>query len=648
MKIPSIWTAAPLGAAVLFPLAASAELFQGPFGPGGTWNVYETVTTATTFKDALEAATASKFDPVTGTVDPGGSVAGNLVSVLSQGENDMIAKNLLPTANVWIGLSDRVGVAPGATESQVFGSPGNLTNGWAWTTGETFSFNAWGGGEPNDAGGEDAAHIRNDGLWNDNTSGYGLNEPVADEHSTAEGAATAFRVVEYRTESATPIAGIKVGSALPAPGTLNAPAGGFGTWGVREVTGLTLAGNIRDSVDLIQSGAGTAHLAQLPKLDVTDPDTNAAGGPVLGGTPIPFLSNTAEDDNNILTAARGTVQVTEAGTYTIQVRSDDGFALRVVGQQFDSVNGLGYIDPVDPSTIAFHTGTGDANTRGIITLAAGTYDVEFIAWEGGGGAYYEVSSTKGAITDTSGTPAQWLALGDGSIQDAIVPTVRLSSPATVTNAAAPEGQQVTTLAGGRDALANATTTYTREVSVVSITDAQMPIEQQAGVIDDYGTSVIGKITVDNGAGASNETLGITFGLRADDGASLRIVGQSFLSINDFDGGENNIAVLLEEGGDQTMVADYLTGDTNAWGYIELTEGEYDFIAYQFERGGGSNINLWWALGDHTATGDTGAQGFQRLTTATPGNIGLGLVPEPGSALLGLSALTLLFTRRRRS
>ena len=70
----------------------------------------------------------------------------------------------------WIGLTDRFGLAPGATESN--DTADKLTMGWAWANGEPFTYQNWNPGEPNDAGGEDAGQMVSNGGWNDNGSGY--------------------------------------------------------------------------------------------------------------------------------------------------------------------------------------------------------------------------------------------------------------------------------------------------------------------------------------------------------------------------------------------------------------------------------------------------------------------------------------------
>ncbi len=635
------WLTLPLRALVLLPGLAAADYIQAPFGPGGTWNVYETGFAADTFKNALANA-QSRFDPV------GGTVAGTLVSIINQNENDVFARTWFPGQDLWIGLTDREGAAPGAQESQTFGV-GNTTNGWAWTSGEAFAFNAWGGGEPNDfSGAEDAAHIRGDGLWNDNASGFGLNEPIAPVlqpgTSNAEGAPTFSYVVEYFTGSATPLPGIRLASALPAPGDIPSIPGGMGTWGVREVRGITGVGNILQAVAALQSGGGTSTFAQMPRLDVADPDTNGTGGPILGSTPQPYLTNTAGvDDNDILTVANGKIQVTEAGTYTIQVRGDDGFALRVEGAEFTGVDGAGRIDPADPSSIYFREGTGDANTRGFVTLAVGTYNVQFVNWEGGGGAYYEVTSAKGQVTDPA--TAQWLALGDGTTLPARNSNpARLTGPVTVSNAAhAPTNLASATAAV--DAAIGNNTAFVTTRNNTNIPEGEMPIAgtQQ----DNYATKVTGSFLLDDQDGTAGESITLTFGIIADDGASLRIVGQDFEAATDFTG--DGDAALVDVSGDMTLVADYFTGNTNAFARITLVEGQtYDFEAYHMEGGGGSNLNIIYAMGDYLGQGQSIF--FQSLTTdagvTIAANVGLGLVPEPGSALLGLLSLGLLVRRRR--
>lgn len=625
MKTTPRWLTLSLSAFALTPFALQAELFQAPFGPGGTWNVYETGSAGATFESALTNAKSRKFDPITGTVNASGTVAGNLPDILSQGENTFINRTI-QTGDSWIGLTDREGWAPGASE-------GNFR----WTSGQPVGYTNWGGGEPNNAGaGEDAGQLSGGGTWNDNGAGSG-----------GESSPTFGYAIEYATSSPLPYSGIRIGSALPAAGTLPGAIGSGGQWSVREVQGVGGVGNILQAVDVLRGSTGTVKTGQFATLNTTDPQTNAGGGPMLSTAPNAFLSNTAADDNDIVSSAKGKIRVTEAGTYTFQVRSDDGFALRVVGAQFDSVNGAGYLDPVDRSTMVFNAGTGDSNTRGVITLAAGAYDVEFVHWEGGGGAFYEVTHTKGSVSDPAA--AQWLALGDGStVQTKHSETVFLTGAATVSNtpytAVDPKLSNAITAI---NAAIGGGTARTGTTNTVAVADGQMPIERDGVAIDNYATKVTGSIALNDHDATAGESQIVTFHVASDDGALLRIVGQDFINVTDFTG--DGDATKLNFEGDDSISADYWTGNTNAFGSIQLKEGEtYNFELYQYEGGGGSNVNIWYALGDHTVTGWNEAL-FRRLTLdqILQGFTGIGMVPEPSTALFGLASLGLLARRRRQ-
>ena len=654
--------------------ASAGVTFTGQFGDGGTWNVYEAIETPFTFKQAWEFA-MTRPDPT------GGSEMGHLVTLASLEENNFV-HTTGGGGDRWIGLSDRVGVAPGATESAFGFDP--ATEGWAWVTGEPFTFQNWGDGEPNNAApGEDAAHLRADSLWNDNASGFGADDPEPDPDpifgdSPAEGAATFGFIIEWSTNLATEPPGFPMirddplpPRVFPAPLTrLPGPDGtasAFGVLDIRDV-GTGGVGGMRAAVTEILSGMGTRIEGTATHFDIHDPDNGAAQGSIAGPQ-VPIPSNMAGvDDDNFQEVVKGTfiVPAGQGGNYTFNVRSDDGFAMRILSQpsggsltqhQFTASSG-GITD--EDGTLVFMAPTGDSNTQGVINLAPGTYDVEFAWFEDGGGAFAEVSTAKGDFVSTGGFP-QWVLLGSNESRTQVGPfsqAARLTEPADVLNYSGAPGNIATSISNFRTNPTGATSQGTADT--IALTDPDdiccgrpsigLPAEDSGlpshredfpnvGVLnphDNFTTAVTGTFEVLDTNGASGETL--TFGILSDDYTGLHIIGEDFTGVSDFDAPnpDANTATLGTPTGEQDtwVLADYFTGNTNAFGLITLTEGVYDFEAFHGEGGGDSGLEIWVAAGNHLATGFNGAAFFP-LTTATldprilPANQGLALVDGPG-------------------
>ncbi len=217
------------------------------------------------------------------------------------------------------------------------------------------------------------------------------------------------------------------------PVSLPGPLGTANAWGVRTYLneGLNGGDNLTAALDFLAASADrTPALTPSnvidtaePSLNFVDPATNGGGGGIVSGDrpfPADALSTSNNggvnrDDNYVVTSAHGVIQITEAADYTFNLHGDDGFMFRIKAAsgphpKFAAVGGAGSVDLVQQNVLYFASGTGDHNTRGVVRLTPGTYKLEYVTWEGGGGFFYEVSAAKGFFLNDSDTTA-WRATG---------------------------------------------------------------------------------------------------------------------------------------------------------------------------------------------------------------------------------------------
>jgi hypothetical protein len=662
-----------LGAACFALLAGSLKaqapdaVWTAPFGPGGTWNLYEVYLTTDSWVNAHNRT-------FTGSDSLGLGVKGHLVSLHSTAENNWV-HGVAGGGDVWIGLTDRVGemgqdiagnpIALGATESQ--GTADNRTMGWKWTSGEAFSYQNWSQGEPNDFNGaEDAAHLGGNTLWNDNSGGWAANQPVADTTNGEEeiGFGRRFKyVIEYDAGLDDPQVLVDLGAQRAVgsvPATMLNCGGPFqaGQWNICEVTGAGQVNDVTQAYNILAGSGGTRVSGTASTLNHNDPQTNGAGaGFVVPDQP--FLTNTGADDEDISMVARAQIVADMSGRYTFGTHSDDGFWLRLRRPNgtlvnWESSNGAGGIDPLDPTLLRFPGPTGDSNTRGIIELEQGVvYDIEYGAFERAGGAFWELYAAKGEFTADSDAMLL-VGAGDRPVQ-VLDRKIRLAGPASVATVngnrrgAAPE---FTEPDGVRSKVLNAIgagTAFVREdVTRMSISDPQTnagsfaypnntPADDQ-----DFITGVFGNIEVTPGNGGN-----YVFHLTADDGLEMRVVGQDFAAVTDFTG--DGDAALRDIDSDMACSADYYTGNTNTNCLINLAEGTYSFEAFNYEGGGGAFMQVWYTMADDVNTPFNAATWTLLDTGIIPAaDSNLSLVPEPSTyALAAMAVLGGLFVRRRR-
>ncbi len=137
-----------------------ADMYLAPYGPGGTWRVYETISTAATWEDALVAA-QGRTDPLLGS-----GATGTLATISSAAENRFIQNITRRTGSWWVGGTDRT----------VEGEWRWIANGvqfWNGSVGGsgTGEYANWNAGEPNNSGDEDYVEFAgSSGVWNDNRS----------------------------------------------------------------------------------------------------------------------------------------------------------------------------------------------------------------------------------------------------------------------------------------------------------------------------------------------------------------------------------------------------------------------------------------------------------------------------------------------
>ena len=586
--------------------------FTGPYGTNGTWNLYEAVAgevgLPATWYEAYLAST--NLDPVTGSGLPG-----HLVTIGSKFEQAFVRRlqRIVETntyreayaGDTWIGLTDNdtntVGlVFPGAHES------GNATtqpdenirktNGWVWVNGEPYdstTYMNWNGGEPNDSPAEDVVQITAGGGWNDLGSGI--------PGSPGEGSPWRMYVVEWDIGAADPIpSGTEiVRTVTPVlPPTLPGPAPTNGSFSGYCVQNAGTVGSVRQAVERLLSGAGTITQTDtgIPTLNAYDPDNGAINAGLFPNNK-PFFANTAgvdDEDCTIVHKGRIVVKPEDAGPWTFGVHADDGFALRIRGQTWQKAYGLGIIDHADRSILSFEDPTGDANTRGVINLAAGTYDLEFVFFERGGGFVYELYAAKGDW-ENDGDTDTWRLVGHTScgvepIAGIVDPgdgngwTVWWNPPdqmgaitdtTTAWNAVAPYIG-----VAGYGTNAPAINFYDPDNGSADEVVPSVPFPLDTMGVDDnnFGLYMEGQLLV-----PSNATYAI--GFRGDDGGWLQIEGQTWDSL------VANATGLSVINGDM-MVCDQPTGDSRTVGLITLNAGTYTIRSLFMEMTGGGSYDIF--------------------------------------------------------
>jgi hypothetical protein len=388
--------------ALLAPSWSSATpVFIAPNGLGG-YNGYEVITATATLPTAFSTASGRTF-PGAENVAANAGVAGHVITIRSAAQNAFVntARNaMFGGGAMWIGLSSDPAIVPGAGPAgDTSGQPlppagqapvsGQRGFGFKWQSGESFTYQNWSSGEPNNFGaGETGAEMVSSGQWND-------NGPPRDTNYAN------VYVIEYNLN-------------LASRPTYNMPAAQAGKFNVRMFynTGQTLDSG-RKAQALFRTGGTGSVNTTASVINFKDPD-NGGGNGAFGATfpRASFPGDTPGDTEDFAMIANGIIRITTEADYTFGYSGDDGGALRIIGGQFSNVTnkGDGGNAQAFGDTLAFDNPTGDSNVLGVMHLTPGDYPLEFEFFERAGGAFTELYAAQGVFSDR--TNAAFHLIGD--------------------------------------------------------------------------------------------------------------------------------------------------------------------------------------------------------------------------------------------
>lgn len=536
------------------------------------------------------------------------------------------AFNGLPGNDQWIDVTDNDNFS---TEGAwvISGTGENVWNGLGANNGGQpvpGTFNAFvDGAEPNDVGGEDVAALVDNngpGRWND----LPLSPTIRRSY-----------VLERNEQLDS------------KPLVANTQLGGVGFFGVTSVSGIEST-NTYSVESALNSGTGTVSKSTAPMINMVDPDTNPTAGKFGNDAAFPN-DNAGVDDNNFGHVARGVIEITEDGDYTFGFTSDDGSSLRILGAQFRNATVLG--DPAGNGPYGLHTDamgnnsdtlemtrrTGDSTTLGTTFLKAGTYNVEYVFNEAGGGAHAELYAAKGEHTVFD--EDQFRPIGyqsSGGVKQIIKPGVGIDGWTAGTT---PAGQApVTTLdeayAIWEENLDNETLIFGDHAQ----------INFGAGATGQFG----GDAQFDNGSGDQFSMFATAelvipadgqyeFGFQGDDGAFLQIEGATWDAIT------VNVTGAAVISGD-TIITDVPTGNSHTRATTTLTAGTYTINVFFQEIGGGDYFEVFGNIvgGQTMLLMADGA-----MLMEIPDFDGIQLVPVPGAFGMSMAMLAGMGLRRGR-
>ncbi len=405
------------------------------------------------------------------------------------------------------------------------------------------------------------------------------------------------------------------------------PMGTDGAFGMRTYrqaqNGDVLVGNFPQAITFLTTttrtpadGDGLTVDSQEPYLNHRDPE----GGGNLGlvGGDLPFPGNTTAVEDNVVTVAKGRIQITSAGPYTFTYAGDDGFLLR-----FKGVDGL-----ADPTAVSasgavtfqmsnlneiYNDGVGAFEGRGVMQLEVGSYDVEFVHQEGGGWFYYEIAAAPGIWLNATTPPGGFQLVGYQAPGTVLVPGI--AEPGWTVESSLPSSGTFDFTIAGAEARIDATLAMDPQpanaISTWDFLDFRDPEDGPEGSFTPTNPWPLNTPAGDNDyAMRATGILDITqagtyhLGFQGDDGGYMYIYGHNgttdptidsivftalpaIAALTTAPGSTVNNAVRVETG----------TGNSRTLVSVDLEVGQYRIQTLVYEGGGGS---FWEVIGASAA------------------------------------------------
>ncbi len=206
---------------------------------------------------------------------------------------------------------------------------------------------------------------------------------------------------------------IRIASPLfPFGEPLPGPEGLDGAWASRYIWDSGTISSMSQTIERVLAAAEPGFQGEV--LDVEhEVIDHGGGGFFTNDFPYPDDFANDSDGNDFIQFNKANIRIASAGDYTIGVRSDDGFGVRVLGMTFDEVHGAGRLDELSPDSFHFLGTTGNSQTRAIArNVQPGVYPIEFLWFERGGGDYGEIFAAEGAFPAEEDTDT-WELIGEG-------------------------------------------------------------------------------------------------------------------------------------------------------------------------------------------------------------------------------------------